>query len=148
MTVTREGAGGTTAVCAWCESIPGSNYLPHEPRPNGLRASPAAPCRVKLSPQPWGTRSQLLTRPSAALKTCGKILSQSRKPDRPIPAKTPIVPAGIGRCAIYLPWLSGQCVSPANTGWDWLEFRRGNGASGGGLSSAAPAIAPKKYPSL
>ena len=36
MTVTREGAGGTTAVCAWCESIPGSNYLPHEPPPERI----------------------------------------------------------------------------------------------------------------
>ena len=67
------------------------------------------------------------------------------EPDRPTSAKTHIVSAGVGRCVIH-PLLNGLCVSPANTGWDWLEFRPANAALRSGLSSAAPVIALKKFP--
>jgi hypothetical protein len=72
---------------------------------------------------------------------------RSRVSDRPASAKTHIVSAGVGRCVILL-LLSGQCVSPATTGWDWPEFRPANAALRSGLSSAAPAIALKKFPLL
>ena len=117
--------------------------LRHDPGPRNGGFQGRRPCR----PSPPKARQTqfkfLVPRP---VKACVKILFESRQPDRPTSATTHIVSAGAGRCVIYPPLLNGQCVSPANTGWDWPEFRPANAALRSGLSSAAPVIALKKFP--
>ena len=118
--------------------------LRHDPGPRdrGLSVSKG---RAK-SPTARQTQFKFSDPVPRPVKACVKILFESRQPDRPTSATTHIVSAGAGRCAIYPPLLNGQCVSPANTGWDWLEFRPANAALRNGLSSAAPVIALKKFP--
>jgi hypothetical protein len=93
-----------------------------------------------------GSRFKLSARFRSFFRACAKILSECRRPDRPICAEMHIVSTGVGRCVFHLTVSSGRCVSPANTGWDWLEFRPANEALRSGLSSAAPAIASRKFP--
>src|SRR5258708_16900289 len=53
--------------------------------------------------------------------------------------------SGEGRCLVRFPSLSGRCVPSANTGWDWLEFRRASGALRNAASSAAHVIASRTF---
>src|SRR5258708_13003871 len=52
---------------------------------------------------------------------------------------------GEGRCLVRFPSLSGRCVPSANTGWDWLEFRRPTRPLTNPPPSAPHVTTPRTY---
>jgi hypothetical protein len=112
-------------------------YLPSEARPRPSGVGPGSPRPVASAKSSF----QFLALQRLRAKFWPKV---GNRTDRR-PLKHIWFQRGLGECVCH-PLLNGRCVSPANTGWDWPEFRPANAALRSGLSNAALAIGLKKFP--